>query len=115
MRIAVSGPIIDDDLGAPDSGMVIDFGDIKAILTKRVHDLYDHAFVVWDGDDLMLTALTPLLDDGYRIVVVPFIPTAENMAAAIFDELGPEFLAMGLHLERIEVYETPTSVAVVSA
>ncbi|CAB4169562.1 COG0720 6-pyruvoyl-tetrahydropterin synthase [uncultured Caudovirales phage] len=115
VRVLVSGAVIDDSLEASDSGMVIDFSDIKRLLTERVHDVYDHAFIVWNRDLLMLKAFAPLIEKDFRIVIVDFIPTAENLAASIFDDLDITFESLGLTLDRVDVFETPTSVASVSA
>jgi 6-pyruvoyltetrahydropterin/6-carboxytetrahydropterin synthase len=86
--------------------MVLDFGDIKEQLTKRVHDKYDHGFIVFQNDfDMMdLFADAP---SNWKIVVVPFIPTAENLAKAIFDDLFTIFPSLAY----VQVFETPTSVA----
>jgi|SRR5690606_13568880 len=94
-----------------ETGMVVDFGYIKRLLTTDVHDVYDHAFVV-QSTDTDLCAF--LLDSTWNVVVVDFAPTAENMAAAIYKDLAPKVAQMGqdVFLESIEVYETPTSVAV---
>lgn len=112
----VVGEVI-DEAGASDNGMVVDFSDLKAWLTTEVHDQFDHAFVVYDRDEPMLTGLLgPYRDNtlGWKIVVVPFIPTAENFAASIFARLEPVIAKHwrdNMRLQSIEVYETPTSVA----
>src|SRR5690606_39195677 len=67
-----------------ESGMVVDFGYIKRLLTTDVHDRFDHAFVV-QSTDTDLCAF--LLDSTWNVVLVDFAPTAENMAAAIYRDL----------------------------
>ena len=94
------------------SGMVLDFGHIKAILTAEVHDKYDHRFLFWTNDAAM-----PFLNidiEALGIVLINFIPTAENLAQDIFVRTAPLFnekYGTDLHLVRIRVYETPTSFA----
>lgn len=90
------------------TGMVIDFGDIKKFLTERVHDVYDHGFIVHKYDEQMVEA-TELWRDtyGWKVIVVDWTPTAEEMAAAIYYDLR-DYIS-GLY--KIDVYETPTSIA----
>ena len=43
--------------GVSDEGMLIDFSDVSAILKEHVHDVVDHAFIVYSGDEDARTAL----------------------------------------------------------
>lgn len=91
----------------PESGMVRDFSIVKQLLTERVHDVYDHGFIVHKDDEDMRSAL----DHGnadWKVIEVPFIPTAECLAKSIYDDLKANGLPT---LLRIEVWETPTSCA----
>lgn len=101
----------------PESGMVRDFSVVKELLMARVHDLYDHGFIVHKDDWKMLNAFSMYPDHKYecyrssnnwKVIVVPFIPTAECLAKEIFDDLESTGL---LNLVKIEVWETPTSCA----
>ena len=58
------------------------------ILTREVHDVVDHAFVVYSGDNEALNALKHMGDE-HRTVVVDFIPTAENLAKWAFEQVEP--------------------------
>lgn len=113
LRVHVSGPVV-TDMGASDEGMVADFGDIKALMTKLVHDKLDHGFMVYQNDrdlgDWMAEA-RDIFD--WNVIFVPFVPTAENMAKWIYDTLREpiEQLNGGLELLFVQLYETPTSVA----
>jgi 6-pyruvoyltetrahydropterin/6-carboxytetrahydropterin synthase len=109
VAVTVEGPVQD---GGSSTGMVIDFSHIKAVLTKRVHDVYDHSFIVWEGDELMRNALS-YGDATWKVNVVDWHPTAENMAADIFADLQDpiECMADGVRLVNVQVWETPTSVA----
>lgn len=98
--------------GYSDDGMVIDFSDIKRVMTEHVHDEFDHAFLVWDQDRPVLDALDRLaaLEGGHRTVVLPVVPTAENLARLIFDRLSDEFTRIygdELTLTYTRLYETP--------
>ena len=51
---------------------------------------------------------------GHKPVIVPFTPTAENVAAYVFQKLRDEFIDIfktGLHLHSIKLWETPSSYA----
>ena len=76
-----------DVAGVSEEGMLMDFSDISAILTREVHDVVDHAFVVYSGDSDAIKALD-LMGDGHRTVIVDFIPTAENLAKWAFEKLS---------------------------
>ena len=91
----------------------MDFSDVSHILTVHIHDVVDHAFVVYEHDQQARKALEAL-DDGHRTVVVPFIPTAENLAKWAFEQVEPHIkTAYGnrLRLVAMHVRETPKSVA----
>jgi 6-pyruvoyltetrahydropterin/6-carboxytetrahydropterin synthase len=82
LDVTVRGPI------DPQTGMVIDLGELKAIVNSTVIERFDHA-------DLNADAL-------FR----DRIPTTENIAIAVWEllapKLGPDRLA------RIRVWEDPT-------
>jgi 6-pyruvoyltetrahydropterin/6-carboxytetrahydropterin synthase len=106
----VAGDIVTEP-GAPDSGMVIDFGLLKTWLTEWIHDPLDHGFIVADFDNDLRIALA---GHGWNIRVVEFTPTAENIAVWCWNQLAPVVDAHWrgtAHLHRIEVWETPTSCA----
>ena len=108
VRATVEGPLHSE---GSSTGMVMDFGDLKALLTEHVHDRYDHGFIVWEGDDAMLDGLGGRWTEGWKVILEPWHPTAENMAAAIHANLAPQVRALGAKLISIDVWETPTSVA----
>ena len=52
--------------------------------------------------------------EGHKAVIVPFTPTAENVAAYIFDNIQDKFQDIyktGLQLYSIKLWETPSSYA----
>ena len=102
-----------DVTGVSEEGMLMDFSDVKSILMEHVHDVIDHAFVVYEGDDAARAACE-LMGDGHRTVVVPFIPTAENLAKWAFDAVAPHITsAYGNRLRLVAMHcrETPKSIA----
>ena len=99
------------DVGSSGEGMLMDFADVSAILMRHIHDVVDHAFIVYEGDAEALEALSSM-EDGHRTLVVPFIPTAENLAKWAFELIEPHISsAYGntLRLDSFHVRETPKS------
>jgi len=99
--------------GVSDEGMLMDFSDISAILTKHVHDVVDHAFVVYEGDKEGREACKAMGTE-HRTVVVPFIPTAENLAKWAFEAVHPHIQSVyGNRLQLVAMHcrETPKSIA----
>ena len=106
----IEGEIISEE-GVTESGMIIDFGSISKILMQYIHDVVDHAFIVFEGDYEARDALN-ILGDDHRTLVVPFIPTAENLAKWAFDQVEPHITTVyenELKLVEFHVRETPKS------
>ena len=109
-EVEIEGDII-IDVGTSDEGMLIDFSDVSRILTERIHDIVDHSFIVYEGDYEAIEALR-LLGDDHRTVVVPFIPTAENLAKWAFEQVSPYIKTEydnELRVVAFHVRETPKS------
>ena len=111
VEIGVSGDMVSKP-DVSEEGMVIDFSDIKKISNQFIQEKLDHAFMVWEKDEELIRFFKQ--SKGHKPVIVPFTPTAENMAAYIFNELQDKFQDVyktGLHLHSIKLWETPTSYA----
>ena len=87
-------------------GMVIDFGDVKHAV-KALADSYDHAMIYEEGT-LQRATVEALLAEGFRLIAVPFRPTAEQCAKCFSEKLTAD----GLPVRRVAVYETPENCAV---
>lgn len=87
-------------------GMLIDFGDLKEIL-RSLADSFDHA-LIYESGSLKQVTVNALNDEGFRLIEVPFRPTAENFARH-FHRLLTE---KGLPVKSVTVYETPNNCAV---
>ena len=83
----IEGDVVQQS-GVSDEGMLMDFGDISKILMEHVHDVIDHAFVLYQGDEEAKLACDAM-GEGHRTVIVPFIPTAENLAKWAFEQVEP--------------------------
>jgi 6-pyruvoyltetrahydropterin/6-carboxytetrahydropterin synthase len=99
--------------GDSDEGMIMDYGDIKTILMDEIDAKFDHGFMVAQSDPLLET-FKQWQSDGLKIIIVPFVPTAENIASYFFTLLGEKFSSIHMSLEYVEVWETPTSKAICS-
>ena len=108
-EICVQGDLVEKK-DASEEGMVIDFADIKKTAQKFIQEELDHAFMVWEKDIELLEFFKN--SKGHKPVIVPFTPTAENVAAYIFNELKDKFIDVfktGLHLQSVKLWETPSS------
>lgn len=109
LEITLSGDIISQD-NVSESGMVMDFSDVKRIARESVVDVWDHAFLVFKDDLEVLNFLNSL--PNHKTVVFSTVPTAENMAAEAFRILKSQYTDIygnHLKLERVRLYETPNS------
>jgi len=109
IEITLSGDII-SATNLSENGMVMDFSDVKKIARESVVDLWDHAFLVFKEDKVVLDFLNSL--PNHKTVIFPSVPTAENMAAEAFRILKTQYKdTYGNHLtlERVRLYETPNS------
>ena len=107
LEITLSAEVIHEE-GAADDGMVMDFGDIKRIANEKLVDLWDHAFLVYCGDKVMVDFLAAI--SGHKTVILDVVPTAENLAQAAFTILREAYhdrFGHVLALTRVRLYETP--------
>ena len=85
-------------------GRVIDFSEIRDRLCMWLEEHWDHRMMIWSED--------PLLPELQRLVpgdlcVVPFNPTAEQIAIHLVSVVGPEQLkGSGITLLECRVVET---------
>ena len=93
IEVTLSGDVISDARDAR-NGMVMDFSEVKAVAQREVVAQWDHAFLAWKDDRVVLEFLQTL--PGHRTVVFEAPPTAEHLAEAAFQKL-----------ERVRIYETP--------
>jgi 6-pyruvoyltetrahydropterin/6-carboxytetrahydropterin synthase len=109
LEITLSGDIISAS-DVSENGMVMDFSDVKKIARESVVDVWDHAFLVFKEDNVILDFLNTL--PNHKTVIFANVPTAENMAAEAFKILKNQYKdTYGNHLtlERVRLYETPNS------
>ncbi|MCM1497496.1 MAG: 6-carboxytetrahydropterin synthase QueD [Clostridium sp.] len=86
-------------------GMIVDFKTLKEDL-KQLADELDHSLIMERGS-LKGKTKEALDEEGFRIVELPFRPTAENLAKYFFDQMEE----MGYQVMLVKVYETPNNCA----
>lgn len=86
-----------------DVGRVLDFSVIKSTLCMFLENNYDHKMLIWEKDDMLesLLELSPM-----SISVVPFNPTAENIAKHLVEKIGPLVLPKTVKLVKVVIEET---------
>ena len=107
IEVTLAGDIISRE-GSPQEGMVMDFSDVKAITHQHIVSQWDHAFLVYAKDRVMIDFLATIT--GHRTIVLQCIPTAENLARTAFAILRNPFedrYGNHLRLTRVRIYETP--------
>ena len=107
IEITLSGEVI-DKAGDAANGMVMDFSEVKRIAKSVLIDHWDHAFLVYSGDTVVLQFLQSL--EGHKTVVLDVQPTAENLAVIAFgilDEAYQDSYGNHLRLEQVRLFETP--------
>lgn len=106
LHVTVGGELVDVS-GASDEGMVVDFGELKTRVNAALVDRWDHGFLVWEHDPFVF-ALNAMKD--HKTIVMPLIPTVENLAAIAFQMLDIEvqhWASGRVHLIKLRLYETP--------
>lgn len=86
-------------------GMVVDFKTLKDDLNQLADEL-DHSLII-EENSLKEATKEALLEEEFRIVELPFRPTAENLAEYFYDELEDK----GYQVVLVKVYETPNNCA----
>lgn len=85
-------------------GRVIDFSVIEQKLCQWLEINWDHRFLIWKDDPLKQSLLSISRDS---VAIVPFNPTAENIAQYLVDVIGSTVLAdTGVTLRRVLLEET---------
>jgi 6-pyruvoyltetrahydropterin/6-carboxytetrahydropterin synthase len=92
-------------------GRVVDFSQIKQRMLGWLDAHWDHAFIVYEQDANALAAVRMVEPTKY--FVLPWNPTAENMARYLLEVVAPEVLGdLGVIAREVRVWETEESCAV---
>ena len=110
-----------------ETGMVTDFSFLKEMMMKTVDETFDHGLILYYGDIVLMRmmdhplytktyaevkrgAIVPLLlVDFGKVIVIPVVPTAENLARLWYEMIAREMQLDGVQarLKSVKVFETP--------
>jgi 6-pyruvoyltetrahydropterin/6-carboxytetrahydropterin synthase len=108
LYVTVIGEPIDDPTN-PKYGMVMDFGELKALVNEEIVDRMDHAFVMRRIESA--DAVDAVLRENFgNVVLVDYQPTCENMLADFASRISRR-LPAGVALHSLKMHETATSFA----
>jgi len=91
------------------NGMVMDFGDIKALVNKEIIHVFDHATVLNNLSPHKKLAET-LTNLDHKVILVNYQPTSENMLLDFAERLKSK-LPKSVSLHSLKLYETANSYA----
>ncbi len=94
------------DCSSPKCGMVLDFKELKQIVSEEIIERMDHAMVLRESDDI--SALQSA--EFSNITLVEYQPTCENMIVDFALRISNR-LPQGVSLHSLKLYETATSYA----
>ena len=107
IEVTVSGELVTAE-GDAEQGMVADFSDVKALTHQHIVEPWDHAFLAYAKDHVVVDFLRSI--PGHRTVLFDAPPTAEHLALAAFRILQQAFAdAYGkrIQVDQVRMYETP--------
>ena len=90
-----------------DGDMVIDFKELKGVLTEVVSGRFDHSFIYNTGSAVESEIAAVVEKHGMRTVAIPFRSTVENLARMFYNELKGRIPG----LSAVKVWETADNVA----
>ena len=91
-------------------GRVIDFGELKRAFKGWIDEHWDHGFLLCEEDDNGIHAIKQVEPSKYYIM--PYNPTAENMARYLLEEVSPKLLdPLGVSASKVVIWETEESFA----
>lgn len=107
--VKVSGEL-DKTKDSPSEGMVIDFSMLKHIVKTFIDRYLDHYYLSYSGDTEVIKFMQ---EQGFAVTIVDFIPTAENMAKWVYNNISTVLTEQcdAVLLYSVKVWETPTSYA----
>ena len=90
-------------------GMVIDFSDLKKIITEEIVDVFDHA-TVFNKNTPHVELAKELSDRGHHVILVDYQPTSEMMVIDFAQKIKNRLPAT-VQLFSLKLQETETSFA----
>ena len=93
-----------------DVGRVIDFAELKRRFKGWIDDHWDHGFLLSHEDENGIAAARQVQPTRYHLL--PYNPTAENLARYLLEEICPQLLeGTGVAASRVVIWETDEACA----
>jgi len=97
-------------------GRVVDFSVLNKLFKGWIDDNWDHGFVLWDEDQNAIEAIQSC--EPHRLYLMPYNPTAENMARYLMSEICPGLIqsikGYDLRMKKVVLWETEHAYAEVT-
>lgn len=97
-------------------GRVVDFAVINRLFKGWIDDNWDHGMLLWEEDTEAIKALNSISTS--RTFLMPYNPTAENMARYLLFEVAPDLVdevkGYDIAVSKVVIWETENSAAEVS-
>ncbi|MBQ9137509.1 MAG: 6-carboxytetrahydropterin synthase [Alistipes sp.] len=106
--VTIKGEPISDPAD-PKLGMVMDFGELKAIVAREITDRLDHSFVMRRTAEAEALAAS-MQSQFTNVILVDYQPTCENMLLDFASRLQAA-LPERVKLHSLRLHETATSYA----
>jgi 6-pyruvoyltetrahydropterin/6-carboxytetrahydropterin synthase len=111
IEVGVDDKLITEN-GASDEGMVIDFSDLKQTMIEEIDAPLDHGFMIYEKDQFIEQFRFFMTGYDQKIIIVPFVPTAENISKYLYQIMRNKLNEKGIKISYVKIYETPTSSAI---
>ncbi len=108
LSVTVIGSPISDNNNVK-YGMVIDFGDLKKIVTEEIVDVFDHA-TVFNKNTPHVELAHELSTRGHNVLLVDYQPTSEMMVIDFAQKISTR-LPENIQLFSLRLQETDSSYA----
>ena len=108
LSVTVLGKPIEDHTNVK-YGMVIDFGDLKKIVTEEIVDVFDHA-TVFNKNTPHIELAKELIKRDHHVILVDYQPTSEMMVIDFAKKIKKR-LPKNIKLHSLKLQETETCFA----
>lgn len=112
----ITGGVIQEP-GTTSHGMILEFYDLKQLISDQIVEPLDHAFLYWvDSTDELEHEVALLLRKHKRkLVEISYRPTAENLAMDYMESINKLISKLEVRVKELILWESPTSFARVKA
>ena len=94
-------------------GRVIDFAQLKTVFKGWIDEHWDHGFILAENDDNGINAIKQV--EPCKYYILPYNPTAENMARYLLENVGPQLMSecngYEVQVTKVVIWETEDAFA----